>query len=231
MLLCDFHVHTSASDGKLSLSDTIDLYGKSGFDAISITDHFCDRQSLLGVAAKYLNKTIYEKDFAKYIEQIQKEAYRAWQKYSMLVIPGVEITKNSFRHDQSSHVLGIGIDSYISPDMTIQQTCTAIRSQGGLAIAAHPVSTRKVEHQTYFLWNRREELRPYFDAWEVASGSILFEEVMQTDLPKIANSDLHTPQQIYSWKTLIPGEKSIENIFNCIKNQNLSFYFYKGGYH
>jgi len=34
-LLCDFHVHTRWSDGRLSLRDTIDLYGRTGkFDVI-----------------------------------------------------------------------------------------------------------------------------------------------------------------------------------------------------
>ena len=39
-LLCDFHVHTAWSDGRLSLRDTIDLYGRTGkFDVVAITDH------------------------------------------------------------------------------------------------------------------------------------------------------------------------------------------------
>ena len=37
-LLCDFHVHTTWSDGRLSLGDTIDLYGRTGkFDVIVST--------------------------------------------------------------------------------------------------------------------------------------------------------------------------------------------------
>jgi predicted metal-dependent phosphoesterase TrpH len=39
-LLCDFHVHTQWSDGKLSVSEVVDLYGSTGkFDVIAITDH------------------------------------------------------------------------------------------------------------------------------------------------------------------------------------------------
>jgi predicted metal-dependent phosphoesterase TrpH len=39
-LLCDFHVHTRWSDGRLSLREVVDLYGKTGrFDVIAITDH------------------------------------------------------------------------------------------------------------------------------------------------------------------------------------------------
>jgi hypothetical protein len=29
-LLCDFHVHTRWSDGRLSLREVVDLYGKTG---------------------------------------------------------------------------------------------------------------------------------------------------------------------------------------------------------
>jgi histidinol phosphatase-like PHP family hydrolase len=39
-LLCDFRVHTRWSDGRLSLRDVVDLYGRTGrFDVIAITDH------------------------------------------------------------------------------------------------------------------------------------------------------------------------------------------------
>jgi len=66
-----------------------------------------------------------------------------------------------------------------------------IRGQGGIAVAAHPVSTRKLEFQTYHLWNRRDELAQEFDAWEVASGPHLFDEVKESRLPVLATSDLH----------------------------------------
>jgi predicted metal-dependent phosphoesterase TrpH len=39
-LLCDFHVHTKWSDGRLSVREVVDLYGSTGkFDVIAITDH------------------------------------------------------------------------------------------------------------------------------------------------------------------------------------------------
>ena len=37
-LLCDFHVHTRWSDGRLTIREVVDLYGKTGgFDVIAIT--------------------------------------------------------------------------------------------------------------------------------------------------------------------------------------------------
>jgi len=39
-LLCDFHVHTKWSDGRLSIREVVDLYGQTRrFDVIAITDH------------------------------------------------------------------------------------------------------------------------------------------------------------------------------------------------
>jgi predicted metal-dependent phosphoesterase TrpH len=36
-LLCDFHVHTHWSDGRLTLAEVVDLYGSTGkFDVIAI---------------------------------------------------------------------------------------------------------------------------------------------------------------------------------------------------
>ena len=36
MFLADFHVHTTWSDGKLSIAEVVDLFGKRGFGAIAI---------------------------------------------------------------------------------------------------------------------------------------------------------------------------------------------------
>ena len=38
-LLCELHAHTMWSDGALSLRELVDLYGRSGFDVLCVTDH------------------------------------------------------------------------------------------------------------------------------------------------------------------------------------------------
>ena len=57
MLLCDFHIHTNYSDGKLTAPEVIDFYGKRGFDCICITDHLGDPRRLIGKLSKPLNLT------------------------------------------------------------------------------------------------------------------------------------------------------------------------------
>ena len=38
-LLCELHAHTTWSDGALSIRELVDLYGRRGFDVLSVTDH------------------------------------------------------------------------------------------------------------------------------------------------------------------------------------------------
>jgi predicted metal-dependent phosphoesterase TrpH len=58
MLLCDFHIHTNYSDGKLSVPEIIDFYGERGFDCICITDHLADPKRLIGKLSELANMTL-----------------------------------------------------------------------------------------------------------------------------------------------------------------------------
>src|SRR5919201_1853078 len=99
-LLCDFHVHTRWSDGRLSIREVIDLYGKTRrFDVIAITDHILLRRDLLARAARmatlgYRDFSVTENRFDGYLEETDAEATRAKRLYDLLVIPGAEITQN-----------------------------------------------------------------------------------------------------------------------------------------
>lgn len=227
MFLADFHVHSTFSDGKVPLPEVIDLYGQRGFGAIAITDHLCEKTTFLGLASRTLDCSLTPANFPLYMTMLETEAARAWDQYGMVVIPGVELTKNFLSNHRSAHVLGLGIHEFIRADQDIPELCRAIRDQGGLSVAAHPVWTRKVEKQTYHLWNRRGELRECFDAWEVASGPYIFDEVADTNLPKIASADLHVPRQMTSWKTALDCEKHPEAILRAIRRQEVKFVFYE----
>lgn len=224
--LADLHMHSTFSDGKLTIPELVDFYGSRGFGAIAITDHLCETQTLLGLAAARLGRTLTSENFPEYLAVLKKETTRAWTEYGMVLIPGVELTKNSISNHRSAHVIGLGISSYISPDMDVLQIAKALREQGAISIAAHPVATRKVEKQTFHLWDRREELAPHFDAWEVAAGRVIFSEVMESGLPMVASSDLHAPWQIESWKTVFYCVRSQAAILEAIRTQDLRFEFY-----
>ncbi|MEK7356179.1 MAG: PHP domain-containing protein [Bdellovibrionota bacterium] len=224
--LADLHVHSNFSDGKLSISELVDFYGSRGFGAIAVTDHVCEDRTFLGVAASYLNLSLTSSSFSKYLEILHVEGLRAWRKYRMVVIPGFELSKNSWFNHRSAHVLGLGVTSFVEADGDIPQLARAIRSQGAVSVAAHPVSTGKFEPQTFHLWSRRCELEREFDAWEVASGPRLFEEVLESGLPLLASSDFHHPGHIEAWKTVFDCERHQEAILDAIRDQNLTFRFY-----
>lgn len=229
MFLADLHTHSLFSDGAMSIPDLVDFYGQRGFGAIAVTDHVCESRGLLGKSAQYLNLTLTEATFPLYLETIRSEAERAWHQYRMVVIPGVEISKNSISNHRSAHILALGITEFVSADGEIEEIARRIRAQGALCIAAHPVSTRKFEKQTYHLWHRRHELMDLFDAWEVASGPTVFEEVRQSGLPMIATSDLHRPSQIRAWKTRFNCERRADAIFDAVRRQAVEFRFYSEG--
>jgi predicted metal-dependent phosphoesterase TrpH len=92
-LLCDFHVHTQWSDGKLSVAEVVDLYGATGkFDVIAVTDHILMKKDMLARAGRLatLGRRAFgvrEDDFAAYLEDIAAQARRAWTTYGMLLVP------------------------------------------------------------------------------------------------------------------------------------------------
>ena len=227
MVLADLHIHSTFSDGKMSISEIVDFYGQRGFGMIAITDHLCEENSTLGKAARFLEKTLTRETFSEYIKTIKLEAERAKDRYGMLVIPGFELTKNSLVNHRSAHILALGVEEFISADDDVFEICQKVRNAGGLSVAAHPVDTRKFEPQTYHLWSRRRELSQVIDAWEVASGPHLFTEVVESGLPMLASSDLHAPKNIHAWKTVLHAEKKSEAVKEAFRKQRLSFKFYK----
>ncbi|MBY0369780.1 PHP domain-containing protein [bacterium] len=226
MFLADFHVHSNFSDGKLSIPEVVDLYGRHGFGAIAITDHLCESQGVIGITSAYLGCSLTPATYPLYLEIIASEAERAWEKYRMVVLPGYELTKNMLSNHRSAHIVAIGTTQYLEADGEVIDLVRSIRAQGGISIAAHPVWTRKIEKQTYYLWDNRFELQNEFDAWEVASGPFIFDEVAKTKLPKIANSDLHLPRHLTAWKNELSCERHPEAILEAIRKQQMDFRFF-----
>jgi hypothetical protein len=227
MFLGDFHIHSNFSDGRLSIPEIVDAFGSRGFGAIAITDHVCDPEKGLGKASAYLGCSLTEATFPLYREILRTETERAWDQYGMRLISGIELTKNSLFNHRSAHVLALGVHELIFPTGDCTEWIEKIHAAGGIAIAAHPVWTRKAEAQTYHLWDRRDELRNKFDAWEVASGSVLFDEVHEERVPVIANSDFHKPTHMTSWKTSLTCERHPGAILEAIRKQEIGIQFYE----
>jgi 3',5'-nucleoside bisphosphate phosphatase len=179
-LLCDFHVHTRWSDGRLSLRETIDLYGRTGkFDVIAITDHILMKRDLLARAGRVATLGrhsfgVAEDQFAAYLEDIARESARARREYDLLVVPGAEITQNTLRGKKNAHIIALDIKRYISADQSPTEILKEIRRQGALSVACHPHhrAVRRLEISTCYLWDHRSALASLVDVWEAANRTI-----------------------------------------------------------
>jgi 3',5'-nucleoside bisphosphate phosphatase len=225
-LLCDFHVHTQWSDGKLSVAEVVDLYGSTGkFDVIAITDHILMKKDLLARAGRIatLGRRAFgvrEHDFEHYLENVRAEAQRAFKQYGMLVIPGAEITQNRLRGRKNSHIIALDIQRYISADQSADEILREIRRQNALSIACHPHhrTTRRIEISTCYLWDHREQLSDLVDVWEAANRDDLFSVTSLKHYPYVANSDFHKPKHLYSWKTLVRAEKNWPAVSRALRD-------------
>ncbi len=229
MLLCDFHIHSNYSDGKLSVPEIIDFYGERGFDCICITDHLADPRRLLGKISELANLTLGPDQVAEYFTVIERERQRAWRRYKMLVMTGIEFNKDGYTSKTSAHLLGVDLKSPIDAALDIPETIEQIHAQGGLAIASHPhIMKSEWGKNTLYLWENQEKFAPMIDAWEIANRNNIFNDIGLKRLPFIANSDFHKPKHIYSWKTLIHCQKNPEAIKQCIRrNEHVAITLYR----
>jgi 3',5'-nucleoside bisphosphate phosphatase len=237
-LLCDFHVHTQWSDGRLSVREVVDLYGRTGrFDVIAITDHILMKRDLLSRAARLATLgrrqfSVLEDQFPAYLREIAAEARRAREQYDLLVIPGAEITQNHIRSRKNSHIVALNIQEYISADQSAETILEAIRRQGALSVACHPHhrTTTRLEIGTCYLWEHRKRVAPLVDVWEAANRDDLFSVTSLTHYPYVANSDFHKAKHLYSWKTLVRSEKTWEAIARTLReNVDIALMLYRDG--
>lgn len=230
MLLCDFHIHTTWSDGAVPLRDVVDIYGQAGFDVIAVTDHVHNKDGVIGSFAERLNKTVTEENFGEYLKEVASETGRALAEYGMLVIPGVEITKDYLSEQESAHVLLLDVKRFVSADLPWEDIFRQGRAQGALVVACHPHYTDHEVHDTLYFWNNRQKFSHRFDAWEVANRADLFSVVSLSNYPILANGDFHKAQHLYSWKTLLPCEKKVEAVKACIRdNRGVAITLFRNG--
>jgi processive 1,2-diacylglycerol beta-glucosyltransferase len=229
LLLCDLHTHTTWSDGKLTVPEMVDFYGQRGFDCLCITDHLCDPKRLLGKLVNLTGLVIPPGELEAYFAEIEREKKRAWAKYDLMLMTGVEFNKDGYTARTSTHLLGVDLKQPIDPSLDLKQLIAEIHGQGGLAIASHPHEMKSEwGKDTLYLWEHVDEYAPLIDAWEVANRDDIFNPVGLKKLPFVANSDFHKPKHIHSWKTLLYCEKEAEAIKHCIRvNRDVSITLYR----
>jgi hypothetical protein len=207
----------------------VDFYGRLGFDCICITDHLADPGRLMGKLVKLTNFTLSPNQLDEYFEVIERERKRAWRRYNMLVLTGIEFNKDGLTKKSSAHLLGIDLKQPINPALEITDTIHEIHLQCGLAVASHPhIMKSEWGKNTLYLWENQDTYAPLIDAWEIANRNNIFTPIGLKHLPFIANSDFHKPKHIFSWKTLLHCEKDPLAIKHCIReNKNVAITLFR----
>jgi predicted metal-dependent phosphoesterase TrpH len=201
------------------MRNTVDLFGQAGFDVIAITDHVVSGDNSVGKFAQQFNLSVRGDNFEEYLSSVRQEGERAWEKYGMLVIPGVEISKNYISQDKSAHLLLLDIKEFIPACLDYENIFLEAKRQNTLIVACHPHHTPDILNKdTLFLWNNRDKYAKYIDAWEIANRDDVFNVISLKKYPYLANSDFHTARHLYSWKTLLNCEKDVEAVKQCIRH-------------
>lgn len=212
-LLCELHTHTTFSDGALSPSELVDLYGSAGFDVLAITDHVCRTgESPCSLGAD---------DHGRYLETLETEAERARLLYGLLVIPGLELTWDD-RPERSAHALAVGIRAWIGVDDGLEQALQAAEAGGAALIGAHPYTLEATVDAPRTTARFSEELewsRDVLHRFELCNRHDFFTWVAEERLPVVASGDFHRPEHLATWKTLLPCAHEEEAVIAYLRSR------------
>lgn len=200
-LLCELHAHTTWSDGTLTLTELVDLYGMHGFDVLCVTDH------VLPEGAPYLTRPAHR----RYVAAIERESRRAREQYGLLLIPGLELTFHDGDADAAGHALAIGVREWVALDSGLERAMLEAREQGAAIIAAHPhgeLPDPNAPRTTRWFWHNRHRTGGLVDRFELLNRDQTFGWIAEHDLPGIASGDFHRLEHLETWKTLLPCAKT-----------------------
>lgn len=188
----DLHIHTSHSDGMASPRQILEyVEAETDLDVIAVADH----DSLRGAG----------------------EALEVWGQgsYRFQIVPGVEVTAIE------GHVLALFVEQPLPSLRPVEEVLQAVHRQGGLAIAAHPLSwlTRSLGQRTLerIAGSRREGV--YLDGLETANQSpgarVGLKKAAELNrqryrLAEVGGSDAHFLKAIGSAYTEFPGRSAEE---------------------
>ena len=212
-LLCELHAHTTFSDGTLSLSELVDLYGSAGFDVLAITDHVCRTgESTCSLGAD---------DHGRYLETLEAEAERARLLYGLLVVTGLELTWDDCP-ERCAHALAVGVREWIGVDDGLEQALQAAEAAGAALIGAHPYTLEATVDAPRTTARFSEELewsRDVLHRFELCNRHDFFTWVAEERLPVVATGDFHRPEHLATWKTLLPCAHEEEAVIAYLRSR------------
>ena len=145
-----------------------------------------------------------------------REAVERAPEYDLVAIPGMEVSS------AAGHVLSLGTDREIPPNLSFAETVSRIRDAGGLAVVPHPYQ----ETRSGVLKNVAKDALEIADAIEVYNSRLLTgranrqarQFATERDLPMTAGSDAHVCEMVGQAVTEVaPDEHSVEGILTEIR--------------
>jgi predicted metal-dependent phosphoesterase TrpH len=211
-LLAELHAHTTWSDGELTPAELVDLYGRAGFDVLAITDHVVHSSAESHVRAE---------TYRAYLDELDAEAERARRRYGLLVAPGLELTVEDPDPRRAGHALAIGLRDFVSVDDGLDAALREARDAGAALIAAHPYPLAAVAASargTAWFAEDPEWAASAVDRFELFNRDDRFDWVALRQLPWVATGDFHRPGHLFTWKTLLPCERTEEAIVATLRS-------------
>lgn len=210
-LLCEFHAHTTWSDGELELRELVDLYGRNGFDVLAVTDH---------VVAD--GDCVRRENFDGYLDAVESEAERARREHGLLVIPGVELTDNDPRPERAAHALALGLREFVGLEDGLDEALRRAREAGSVLIGAHPYEledVRLAQRGTARYSQEREWAARALDRIELVNRFDVFDWVRDLGVPYVATGDFHRREHLWTWKTLVPCAREEEAVLDYLRSR------------
>jgi 3',5'-nucleoside bisphosphate phosphatase len=220
-LLCELHAHTRWSDGSLSLPQLVDLHGQHGIDVLCVTDHVVRPDDPWRESGGVDVRAVDAASWTGYAAELEREAKRAWGRYGMLVVPGLELTYNDVRPAEAAHALAIGLRSFVSVEDGIAGAMSAAAEAGAAVVAAHPFEASDAATGNLRLTQRFARdpgLRELAHRFELFNRSNLFSWVAKAGLPAVAGGDFHRVEHLTGWRTLLPCERDEEAIVRYLRS-------------
>jgi predicted metal-dependent phosphoesterase TrpH len=220
-LLCELHAHTCWSDGALTVTELVDLYGRNGFDVLCVTDHVVRADDPWLALDGWNRSSVSGDSWDAYLREIEREAERARATYRMLVIPGLELTFNDSDPAEAAHAVALGLRSFVSVDDGIAGAIETAVEAGAAVIAAHPFDASPHASSTRLTqrFAADEALRRLAHRFELFNRTQLFGWVAEAALPAVATGDFHRPEHLTGWKTLIPGPRDEAAVVSYLRSR------------
>jgi predicted metal-dependent phosphoesterase TrpH len=215
-LLCELHAHSTWSDGDLSLSELVDVYGENAFDVLCVTDHVGrtgwedPRWRVRGPAA-----------FADYLDALDREASRARVTYGLLVVPGLELTYDDHEPHRAAHAVAIGLRTFVGMDAGLEHALRDARAAGAALIAAHPYASTDASDsiRATARWAAAgHALADLVDRYELVNRRDVFPWVARAGLAGVATGDFHRHEHLTTWKTLLPCARTERGVVEYLRS-------------